>query len=239
MVGTSGALRIAWKADAVEIPRGLWCYRADRRRFVMGGALSNGGNLFEWMRDTLTLGPVEELESQLAAMEADAHGLTVLPYLTGERSTGWRADARAAIIGLSIDTRPVDILRAGLEAVAYRFAAVYDLLVKEAGEPRELIASGAALLRSPAWAQIISEVIGKPIVVSGESEASSRGAALLALEAMGAIAATSDLERLESPNGRSHLPDPERRSRYARARRRQDALYAALDRSGQLAAVGD
>ena len=55
MVGTSGALRMAWKADSVDIPDGPWCYRVDADRFVMGGALSDGGNLVGWLRKTLRL----------------------------------------------------------------------------------------------------------------------------------------------------------------------------------------
>lgn len=49
MVGTSGAMRVLWKADSVEIPQGLWCYRPDAGRFVAGGALSDGGNLVAWL----------------------------------------------------------------------------------------------------------------------------------------------------------------------------------------------
>jgi gluconokinase len=55
MVGTSGALRVLWKAESVEIPEGMWCYRSDPERFVMGGALSDGGNLIAWLRETLRL----------------------------------------------------------------------------------------------------------------------------------------------------------------------------------------
>ena len=35
-----------------EVPRGLWAYRLDRRRAVLGGALSNGGNLLRWVWET-------------------------------------------------------------------------------------------------------------------------------------------------------------------------------------------
>src|SRR5207248_4105870 len=55
MVGTSGALRACTRADRIEIPPGLFCYRLDRKRFVLGGALSNGGEVFAWMRRTLQL----------------------------------------------------------------------------------------------------------------------------------------------------------------------------------------
>jgi gluconokinase len=235
MIGTSGALRCLWQADAVSIPRELWCYRADRTRFVMGGALSNGGDVFAWMTNRLKLGPSDEVESSLAAMEAAAHGLTVLPFLSGERSTGWNADARAAIVGMSLDTTPLDILRAGLESVAYRFAAIYDIVVKSCGEPREVVASGAALLRSPTWAQIISDVIGREIIASAESEASSRGAALLALEQLGAV---ESIERVEAARGRVYSPDPKRHARYGEARERHERLYDTMNNSGQWAACG-
>ena len=229
MVGTSGALRLLWQAQSVSIPQELWCYSADHKHFVMGGALSNGGDLFRWMTDTLKLASNEEIESSLAAMEADAHGLAVLPFLSGERSTGWNADARAVIVGLSLDTTPIEILRAALESVAYRFNAIYDLVAEAFGDPRELVTSGAALLRSPTWAQIICDVIGKEMIASAESESSSRGAALLALKDMGAI---TGLEGIEAARGRIYSPNPERHALYNRARERHEHLYETMKNSG-------
>ena len=44
--------------------------------------------------------------------------ILVLPFLTGERSTGWVGDARAAVLGLSAATSPEDILRGVMEGVA-------------------------------------------------------------------------------------------------------------------------
>jgi gluconokinase len=43
MVGTSGAVRIVLDSPPAKIPDGLWCYRVDQRRFILGGALSDGG----------------------------------------------------------------------------------------------------------------------------------------------------------------------------------------------------
>jgi gluconokinase len=236
MIGTSGALRMLWQAREVSIPRELWCYRADRTRFVMGGALSNGGDVFAWMANTLKLGSNDEIQASLAAMGPDEHGLTVLPFLSGERSTGWESDARAVISGMSLDTTPLEILRAGLESVAYRFAAIYDIVVKSVGEPREMVASGAALLRSPTWAQIISDVIGREIIASAESEASSRGAALLALERLGAV---ERIERVEAARGPVYSPDPKRHARYNAARERHGHLYDTMKNSGQRAVGGE
>lgn len=188
MVGTSGAMRAAVEAARIDIPEGLFCYRIDRRRLVLGGALSNGGEVFAWMKRTLRLPDGDEaIESQLAALKPVQHGLTMLPFFAGERSTGWRADARAAIIGLAADTSPIDILQAALEAVALRFCNVYEIMKSSLGEPRDIVASGTALLRSAVWAQMMADALAHPIVPCEEPEATSRGAALLALERLGAI----------------------------------------------------
>ncbi len=223
MLGTSGAMRVLWTAEKVIIPPGLWCYRADRNRFLMGGALSNGGLLFEWIKQTFRLGEdIEALEEEISQMEPDSHGLTVLPFLSGERSPGWNGNARAAVIGLSFHHRPVDILRAGLEAVAYRFSQVARLLwlVHPAASP--IIASGGALLKSPTWTQIVADVLGQPVVASRVLEASSRGAALMALETLGLV---QDIEHIPAPLGRHFLPDPRHHQCYQEAAKRQDELY--------------
>jgi gluconokinase len=226
MVGTSGALRVVAGGPAPAAPDGLWLYRANRDRFVLGGALSNGGNLLDWLTESLVLPDYDTLQATLATRPPDGHGLTMLPFLAGERSPGWASHATGAIVGLRLHTRPLDILQAGLEAVAYRFAAIYDLVRGVLPGADEIIASGGALLNSPAWMQIIADVLGLPVTASGEAEASSRGAALLALEVLGGPAWFD----VPAALGRRYDPDPGRHERYRQARARQARLYAVLIR---------
>jgi len=225
MVGTSGAMRVVRESARVEPPWGLFGYRADRRRYVIGGALSGGGNLVAWLNGILRLGSSADAEREAASLEADAHGLTVLPFLAGERSPGWAEEARMAIAGLSLHTRPAHVFRAGLESVALRFAVLHDLLRGAAPQARDVVASGGALLGSPAWMQILADVLGRPVTASAEAEASSRGAALLALESLGAI---PGLEAVPAHFGRTYAPDAERHGRYRDALERQKRLYAAV-----------
>ncbi len=249
-VGTSGAMRVVLPGTPERVPRGLWCYRVDRRRALLGGALSNAGNVFQWLRQTVQLDPAEEIERQLAEAEADGHGLTVLPFLAGERAPGWAGHARAAFVGIGWHTRPIDLLQAGLEAVAYRFALIYRLLepaiedTQEAGyrvqdaarstDPNsdaeslintEIIVSGRAMLNSPAWMQILCDVLGRPVIASAEAEATSRGAALLALEVLGVIRDAGDLP---AALGKTFYPRLERHRRYQEAVERQWQLYEKL-----------
>lgn len=226
MIGTSGAMRVLWEGLPPErLPDGLWCYRADERRVLLGGALSDGGGLYAWMKNALALDEDEEtIERELSELEPDAHGLTLLPFWAGERSTGWHADARGAILGLTQHTRPTDILRAAMEAIAYRFAAITNEL--EAVAPvTEIVASGGALLASRVWTQMLADVLGAALKLSLVPEASSRGAVLLALEATGKI---KRLEDAPLEFTQTFEPDAARYARYRRGLKRQQKIYELL-----------
>jgi gluconokinase len=225
MVGTSAALRVAWRGERTEIPWGAWCYRIDEHRFVLGCADSNGGNLFAWLRDTLRLPRERETERLLAEMTADGHGLTVLPFIAGERGPGYAAHARAAVVGLSQATQPIEILRAGLESVALRFALMYGIVTSVLPEPKQAIATGGGLQSSPAWAQMVSDALGRPLVASGEREASSRGAALLALERLGAV---ENVETMPTALRGTYEPDQEAHTRLMAAQERHRRYYQRL-----------
>ncbi len=223
-VGTTSAVRVVTTEPAGRVAWGLWRYRVDGRRSLPGGALTEGGGVFAWMREQLRLGE-GDLEAALAGMEPDGHGLTILPFWAGERSPGWAGDARATLHGLSLATTALDIARAGLEAVAYRVALIFELLGDLAPAEAQVIASGGALLGSPVWLQIMADVLDRPVAASGTPEASARGAALLGLEALGALADAGDAPVCL---GRVYAPQAERTARYRAGRERQEALYRRL-----------
>ena len=212
-VGTSAALRVVTEAPPAP-PRGLWRYRVDRRRSLLGGATSEGGNVYAWCREVLRLPDDDAVEGALLARTPDTHGLTVLPFLAGERAPGWRGDRRAAITGLSLDTTALDVVHAAMEAVALRLALVYALLAPYAAPDHLVVASGGAISRSRAWTQMLADALGRPVHCSVEAEATSRGAALLALERLGAL---SGVAAARAPLGEVIVPDPARHARYTAA----------------------
>ena len=224
-VGTTSAMRAVVDHSIDHIPSGLWCYRVDAKRSLPGGALSEGGSVFAWMRGVLQLEDSAKLEKALATMKPDAHGLTILPFLAGERGPGWAGHARGTVHGLSQTTTSLDILRAGLESVAYRIALVFELLRQLLPRDPQIVASGGALLHSPTWLQIMTDVLNRPVAVSEVQEASGRGAALLALESLGVL---PDLEKAPAFIGTIHSPDESRHERYREAMERQKKLYDKL-----------
>ena len=207
-----------------QISPELWCYRADDKRVILGGALSDGGNLYAWLRESLLDVDENWIENSLTELEPDAHGLTILPFWAGERSTGWSLKAKGAILGLTNKTQPIEILRAAMEAVAYRFALIHRALATFAPNAA-IIASGTALRASPVWIQILADVLGTPVTLSTSSESSTRGAALLALEAAGKIA---NIETRKVAAGTTFEADPSRHARYQVGLERQQKIYDQL-----------
>lgn len=226
MIGTSGAMRVAFAGDAPpKIPGGLWCYRIDRKRLITGGALSDGGGLYRWLKDNFRLNnDDDETEAEIEKRAPDAHGLTFLPFLAGERSTGYNETASGAILGLHSAIDAIDIAQAALEAVAYRFAEIFDQL-NGICRIREIIASGGALRESPVWTQIIADVLAQNLSLPDTREASSRGAVLLALETIGKI---KSIEDLKTPKGRKFKFDKKRNAIYRKARARHEKFYSLL-----------
>jgi gluconokinase len=207
MVGTSAALRVLYETDAPQPQPGLFLYRLDERRVVEGGALSDGGNLHDWLERTLAGGEAE----------APDHGLTFVPFLGGERSTGWDATATGAITGLTFATTPADLRQAALEGVAFRLAAIAERMPAV----DEVVATGSGLLRDPAWIQVMADALARPVTASAVDEASLRGAAVATLQRLG-------YEPVDAPLGETFLPHEERVDAYRSARERQERLIEVL-----------
>jgi gluconokinase len=131
---------------------------------------------------------------------------------------------RGTIFGLRQQTTPVEIMRATLESIAYRFALIARAL-DQIAPGAAIFASGNALRSSPVWLQIIADVLGRPLMFGGTAEASIRGAALLALEAVGKIAT---IEEDSVAVEQVFEPDMTRHARYQQGLARQEELYERL-----------
>ena len=223
-IGTSGAMRVLLQRDHVAVPWGTFVYRLDHRRFVLGGALSEGGNVVRWF-DGLAPQNKKTLKKEAAAIAPDSHGLTILPFWAGERSPNWRGEARAVIAGLSLGTQPAQMLRAAMEAITYQLVTVTSMMQRVVNRPEAVIATGGQLIHSPAWCQMLADALNQRVMTSPEPEASSRGAALLVLHALGKLprfwSTTPAPGRVFKPRARVYAI-------YERARHRQQDLYELL-----------
>lgn len=228
-IGTTSALRVISRRG--KLPAGLWRYLVCQGMPLVGGATSEGGNVFQWAVEMLGL-DLASLDARLRQRRPDQHRLTVLPLIAGERSPGWQAEATGAIHGIRRATSKLDIAQAHMEAVAIRLSLIYDQLTAEAAAPDEqktaaahaVMAGGGALQASAAWAQMIADAFNTPIQLLAEAEITARGVALLLRQRLDGIALDADPPRIR----RVLHPKPEHAPIFAAARARQVDLYQRL-----------
>ena len=61
-----------------------------------------------------------------------------------------------------------------------------------------------ALLSNPAWLQVLADVLGRPVEVSGVPEGSARGAAMVAFERLGLPVPPAPVARVVEPRAGQH-----------------------------------
>ena len=218
---TSGAVRVLVDQVPEQIPAGLWCYRVDARRSLLGGAVNDVGRAVSWVQSTLQL-PEDGLDPLAAAPPGPGTPL-VLPYLTGERATGWAAHARAVISGVSASTTGAGLARGVLEGVAFSYARVVDQLRTVAGDLQEIRASGRVVAELPGMLQVLADVLGTPVVPVTIRRATLRGTALHALEVL-----APDVPRSPLATSRAVQPVTGREAHYRGRAEEYQQVYAAL-----------
>lgn len=222
-VGTSGAVRAVLDHPQTDKKGRLFCYTLTENHWVIGGATNNGGIILRWVRDNLTdaevntaqllqKDPYDILTAIAATVPAGSDGLIFHPYLAGERSPLWDANARGSFFGLALNHNKAHLIRAVLEGIVYNLYVVLDALQEVVGQAKSIKATGG-FARSTLWRQMLADVFDRAVTIPETYESSCFGAAILGLYALGRI---SNLERVSDMIGETHRhrPIPENVKRY-------------------------
>lgn len=216
---TSGAMRVLVSGNLDNLPRGLWCNRIDETSSILGGALNDVGRAVTWLEETLRLPPADELAELLVAEPVP--GLpVVLPWFSGERSTGWVGEARAVLQRVSAATTAADLYRATIEGVALSYVRMLRDLVTVAGPPAEIIATGRVTADLPGLMQIVADATGVPVTPLTLKRSTLRGTALHALPLL-----APGVDPAPAPTGAPYQPHADRLPYYHRRIERFRILY--------------
>ncbi len=241
-LGTSGAVRMAISEPRIDRDRTLFCYALTDSVWVIGGAISNGGAVVRWAEQALAPdlhGAADRVESgggaDVALLELAASappgsaGLVMLPYLMAERAPLW-AGQTGAYLGLQREHTRAHMARAAIEGVCLQLRLIVDRLAEV--EPVRSLRATGGVFRSALWCEVVSAMLGRPVLLMGEAEGTALGAAALGLFALGrANTLTDACALLAAPDAPVPAPlgaDPELVALYDGHR----ALVA--DRIGEL-----
>ncbi|MFT4235508.1 MAG: gluconokinase [Microbacterium sp.] len=217
---TSGALRVLVRELPAELPGGLWCYRVSHDRSLVGGALNDVGRAMSWATNALDAG--DDLAGSLLVEPEGATPL-VLPFFTGERSTGWAANARAVLVGVDASSDGPAMARGVVEGIAISYRRILEQLRELAPSARALHMGGSVTAELPSALQVISDVLGLPVTPVTIKRSTLLGTALLALETV-----APNAERIGPAHPEALTPASARAEYYEERATRFESVYRAL-----------
>ncbi len=188
-IGTSGAIRMVTNQIVLDEEGRTFCYYLSKGRWVIGGAVNNGGNVMAWLiavffpEGKRQVGNAVETEleqlNRLAEIVAPGgDGLFFLPYLNGERAPLWESEATGSYIGLASRHATGHMVRAAMEGVLFNLYEVWQL-IQEVGGPSKTIKVTGGFLNSPLWKQMLVDIFDRAMQQPTSFESSCLGAVML------------------------------------------------------------
>lgn len=225
-LGTSGTIFISSKDFGVDENNALHSFdHADGNYHLMGCMLSAASCNKWWMDEILKTKdyPAE----QAGITRLGENHVFYLPYLMGERSPHNDPSARAAFIGMSMDSTREDMTQAVLEGVAFGLRDSLEVARSIGVNPeRTKICGGGA--KSPLWRKIIANVMNMKVDLIESEQGPGYGAAILAAVGCGVFDSVEEAaKKLVKVTG-TEEPDPELVQKYEERYQEFKKLYPAL-----------
>ena len=156
---------------------------------------SVAGATISWLKNNLKLiDKVSESESLSLEIE-DSGGVALIPAFTGLGPPFWKANARAAFIGINASTTKKQIVRAALESVAFQMVVYLEFLQKDNKfELKNLIVDGG-MIKNKLFLQMIADLLKIEIMVPEIEEMSLYGALLFGIQQQKNISELKDLNK--------------------------------------------
>ena len=154
-----------------------WDGRTD---YALEGSVFTGGAVVQWLRDGLRLIESAPETAQIAASLDGNDGVYFVPALTGLGAPYWDAGARGTIIGLTRATTRAHIVRAALEAMAYRSRDVLEAMAEVTERRPEVLRVDGGAVGNDFLMQFLADILGLPVERPAMPQTTALGAAGLA-----------------------------------------------------------
>lgn len=200
--------------DAYHSDPTLWTTAGiEHGSLALAAGTSTAGSLIGWLQTVTGGAPFDELMAEASRVPPGSEGLLVLPYFAGERTPVFDPQARGVLAGLTLRHGRGHLFRAAYEGISFGIRQILERF-DDAHTGTRTVAVGGGL-RSPVWAQAVSDITGRVQEVPEQAIGASYGDALLAAIGVGLVPPETDWTKIE----REIKPNPETRALY-------DDLYA-------------
>jgi glycerol kinase len=186
---------------------------AAQGNFALEGSVFVAGAAMQFLRDNLGLFGDVKLTDELARALPDSGGVYMVPAFTGLGAPYWDPDARGVITGLTRATTRAQVIRAGLESIAFQSWDLMEAMRGDTGQRlKELRVDGGAAANNFLM-QFQADLLDCPVARPVDIESTALGAAYLAGLGVGHFGGVEELvgfwriEKRFEPNIRSSTRD--------------------------------
>lgn len=149
-------------------------------QYYFDGGIYSVGAAVQWMMQNLNLaGDVKEISS-LAESLSDSEGVVFVPALVGLAAPHWERNVQASFMGLTRGSTKAHMVRAVLEAIAYRVCEVVRVMEEDSGSRIEEIKVDGGVSNNDFLMQFQADLLGIPLIKSKSAEITGLGVAHLA-----------------------------------------------------------
>jgi glycerol kinase len=173
-----------------------WSLRG-RVSYALEGSVFAAGAAVQWLRDELKLIDTAAESERLAASVEDTGGVYLVPAFVGLGAPYWDPHARGAVTGITRGTGRAHLVRAALEAIAYRTADLIAAMEAEYGAPLTALRADGGASANDFLMQFQSDIIGARVLRPAHTEITALGAAYLAGLAAGCWADEAAIRKLQ------------------------------------------
>jgi glycerol kinase len=151
-----------------------------RPQYALEGSVFIAGAAVQWLRDGLKLFTSSDQVEALARSADPRQQVYFVPALVGLGAPHWVPEAQGVIFGLTRGTTAAEVARAALEGVAYQVVDLMEAASRDSPTPLSELRVDGGMARNDFFLQLQADLLGRPLVRSGQTEATALGAALLA-----------------------------------------------------------
>lgn len=180
----------------------------------------------EFVAEAETRGiPVIKIFIERAAKLAPGEsGLLALNWWNGNRSTLVDTDLSGMFVGMTLNTRPEELMRALIEATAFGTRLIFENFASHGVPVKRFIAAGGIARKDPFTMQLYADILGMEIRIAGSTQIPALSSAIYAATAAGSARGGYDsiieaAEDMKNVSDTVYRPNPETKPVY-------DRLYA-------------
>lgn len=175
-------------------------------------AKENGDNVYDMFNKQLSDGPTE---------------LLILPHFAGAATPYMDNKSKGAIIGLTLETKSIEIYQALMEAVAFEMKLNLEILERAGIHITSLRASGGGAL-SKDWLQMKADILDIPITSLGAAQSGTLGCVMLAGVSSGIYESLEQARDIFVKTKGIYYPRPDKTALYMEKYKKYKKLYQAV-----------